>query len=87
MMKYQRGLASMVYEFFDKKNLTATHAWSETLATRNKLAGTGIRNQNVSNQELAQVLYKPLIKNFLNKLKYTHLLQTIFRVLTLLICE
>ena len=49
-MKYQRGLqwfmvnASMVYEFFDKKNLTATHAWSETLATRNKLAGTGIRN-------------------------------------------
>ena len=44
MMKYQRGLASMVYEFFDKKNLTATHAWSETLATRNKLAGTGIRN-------------------------------------------
>ena len=36
---YQRGLASMVYKFFDKKTSgrSATLAWSETLATRNKM--------------------------------------------------
>ena len=34
---YQRGLASMVYKFFDKKN-----------------SGSGIKNENISNKELAE---------------------------------
>ena len=43
---YQRGLASMVYKFFDKKT-SATYARSETFATRatqNKFAGGDIKN-------------------------------------------
>ena len=48
---YQRGFASMFYEVFDKKS-SATRAWSETLATRNKFAGNSIKNENISNKEL-----------------------------------
>ena len=32
--EYHRGLASIVYNFFDKKT-SGTHAWSENLATQN----------------------------------------------------
>ena len=48
---YQRGLASMVYKFFDKKT-----------------SGSGIKNENISNKELAKELHKPIIKKF-NKTK------------------
>ena len=42
--QYQRGSASMIYEFFDKK----------TSAKRaNKFAGSGIKNGNISGQQLA----------------------------------
>ena len=42
--QYQRGSASMIYEFFDKK----------TSAKRaNKFAGSGIKNENISGQQLA----------------------------------
>ena len=52
---YQRGLASMVYNFFDKK----------TSATRaNKFAGSGIENENLSDQQLAEELHKPIIRKF-----------------------
>ena len=44
---YQRGLASMVYNFFDKK-----------------ASGTGIKNENISNKELAEELHKPIIRKF-----------------------
>ena len=37
---YQRGLASMVYKFFDRKT-----------------SGSGIKNENISNQELAEELH------------------------------
>ena len=40
----------------------------------------------MSNQELAKGLHKPIIRKFENK-KYTHLLQIIFGVLILLICN
>ena len=49
--RYQRGLASMVYQFFDKKTL-----------------GSGIKNENISIQELAEELHKPIIRKF-NKRK------------------
>ena len=42
---YQRGLASMVYSFFDKKS-----------------KGSGIKS--MSNQQLANELHKPIIRNF-----------------------
>ena len=45
--RYQRGLASMVYKFFDKKT-----------------SGSGIKNENISNKELAEDLHKPIIRKF-----------------------
>ena len=60
---YKKVLASMVYKFFDKK-ASAVRARSETLATRNKFAGSGIKNENISNKELAEELHKPIIKKF-----------------------
>ena len=42
---YQRGLASMVYKFFDKKTF-----------------GSGTKNENMSNKQLAEELHKPIIK-------------------------
>ena len=44
---YQRGLASMVYTFFDKKT-----------------SGSGTKNENISNKELAEELHKPTIRKF-----------------------
>ena len=41
------GLASMVYNFFDKKT-----------------PGCGIKNENMSDQQLAEELHKPIIKKF-----------------------
>ena len=41
---YQRGLASMVYKFFDKKAF-----------------GSGVKNENISNKELAKQSHKPII--------------------------
>ena len=49
----QRGLASMVYKFSDKK---ASHS--------------GIKNENMSHQQLAEELHKPIIRKF-KKEKYT----------------
>ena len=48
---YQRGLASMVYKFFDKKT-----------------SGGTVKNENISNKELAEELHKPIIRKF-NKRK------------------
>ena len=56
---HQRGFASMIYKFFDKKT-----------------SGSAIKNENISNKELAKELYKPIIKEF-NKRKYIHVLQII----------
>ena len=48
---YQRGLASMVYKFFDKKS-----------ASLNKSSGSGIVNE--PNYQLANELHKPITKKF-----------------------
>ena len=47
---YQHGLASMVYNFFDKKT-----------------CGSSIKNEIISNKELAEELDKPNIRKFKKK--------------------
>ena len=44
---YQRGLAAMVYNLFDKK-----------------ASDSGIKNENISNKELAKELHKPVSRKF-----------------------
>ena len=44
---FQRGVALMVYKFFDKKT-----------------SGGTVKNENISNKELAEELHKPIIKKF-----------------------
>ena len=44
---YQHGLASLVYNFFDKKS-----------------SGNVVKSEIISNQELAEELYKPIIQKF-----------------------
>ena len=51
---YQRGLASMVYNFFDKKS-----------ALLNKSSGSGIVNE--PNCQLANELHKPIIRKLKKK--------------------
>ena len=64
---YQRGLASMVYKFFDKKS-TAKPSPLERI-------GSGIARD--SSSILADELHKPTIKKF-NKEKYIHNLKIIY---------
>ena len=52
--RYQRGLASMVYNFFNKK--------------AKRTSGSGIKKEKISNKELAEELHKPFIRRF-NKRK------------------
>ena len=68
--EYQRGITSMIYQFFDKKT-----------------SGSGIKNENISNKELADELHKPIIRKLKKKKRYTHLLQKIFGVMILQICN
>ena len=63
----QKGLASMVYNFFYKK--CTLLSWSEILPTqtaRDKpTSGSGTKNKNTSNKELAEELHKPIIRKIL----------------------
>ena len=52
---YQRGIASLVYKYFDKK----TSGGATTLASK-----CTIKNENMSNKELAEELHKPVIRKF-----------------------
>ena len=70
---YQRGLASMVYKFFDKKS-----------AFLNKSSGSAIVNE--PNYQFANELHKPIIRKF-RKRKIIRLLETVFGVLIQLICN
>ena len=65
----QRGLASMVYKFFDKK-----------------ASGGTVKNENISNKELAEELHKPIIRKF-NKRKIKSPFINNIWVLILLICN
>ena len=52
----QRGIASMVYKFFDKN-----------------FSGGTVKNENISNKELAEELQNQLLENLIKE-KYTHFL-------------
>ena len=51
----QRGLASMVYNFFDKKPTSLTDKSAEKGSVNNEIK---------QNEQLAEELHKPIIKNF-----------------------
>ena len=73
--EYQRGLAWMVYKLSDKKSLGSVNTsavrgtvcvtlymvLSENLATRAKFA---VKSKVISNQQLVEVLHKPIIQTF-----------------------
>ena len=65
---YQRGLASMVYKFFDKKS---------------KESGVKHINTKLipQNQQSAEELHKPIIRKFEKKGRYRQYLKIIFGVL------
>ena len=52
---YQRGLASMVYKYFDKKS---------ALLADKSASGSAIKNENILNKELTEKLHKPIIRKF-----------------------
>ena len=52
---YQRGLASMVYKFFDKK--------SASLSDKS-VSGSGVNIPLDFNKQLAKELHKPIIRKF-----------------------
>ena len=60
--------------------------WFINFLIKNTSAGP-VKNENMSNKEVAEEVHKPTVNRKLRKEKYTHLLQTIFRVLVLLICN
>ena len=67
MMDINVDLLQWPIDFLIKKT-SATRAQSETLATRNKFAGSGIKNENMSDQQLAEEeLHKPIIREFKNR--------------------
>ena len=75
--EYYRGLASIVYKFFDKKS--ASLARSETLATRDKCtSGSGIKNENMSDKELAKKLHKLSIRKFKKGKVYSSFIDNIW---------
>ena len=52
-MIYIWKLASMVYKCFDKKS---------ALSTDQSDSGSGIKNENISNEELTEELHKPITR-------------------------
>ena len=77
MMDTKEVLLQWFINFFDKK--------SALLADKSASA-SGIKNEYMSNKELAEDLHKPIIRK-LKKERYTHLLKIIFGVLNWLICN
>ena len=60
--RYQEGLASMVYKFFDKKSASLPNTCA---------SGGAIKNETMSNKELAEKLHKPIIKKFKKREVYS----------------
>ena len=59
---YQRGLASMVYKFFDKK--------SALLADKSD-KGSGFESAITQNEQLAEELHKPIVRKFKKRNVYS----------------
>ena len=72
---YQRGLASMVYKFFDSKVASPD---KNTKGSGAKHVNTKITPQN---EQLAEELHKPIIRKLKNKKYIQHHLKIIFGVL------
>ena len=69
--RYQRGLASMVYKSSDKK--------SETFPTRdNSASGGAIKNENISNKELAEESHQPIIRKFKKKIVHSNFIDNVW---------
>ena len=59
----------MFYKFFDKKTSAAlANKFAASGILIKNFAGSGIKNENMSDQQLAEELHKPLIRTF-NKRK------------------
>ena len=59
---YQRGLASMVYKFFDKKSASFTDK---------TISGSGVNIPSEFNEQLAKELHKPIIRKFKKRKVYS----------------
>ena len=59
---YQRGVASMVYTFLDKKS---------ALLTDKSVSGSGVNIEVKHNEQLAEELHKPIIRNFKKRTVYS----------------
>ena len=59
---YQRGLTSMVYKFFDKKSASLTDK---------SVSGSGVNIPLEFNEQLAEELHKPIIRNFKKRTVYS----------------
>ena len=55
---HQRGLASMIYTFFDKKSASLTDK---------SVSGSGVNIEVKHNEQLAKELQKPIFRNFKKK--------------------
>ena len=66
---YQRGLASMVYKFFDKKSTSLNK--SASLNKFSKRIGVANKSANEPNYQLANELHKPIIKKFVKGKVYS----------------
>ena len=76
----------MLYNFFDKNTSgrAATLALSEnlrsaTLATRATRNKSAIKNENMSNKELAEELHKPIIRNSRKRKVHSTFIDNIWR--------
>ena len=59
--KYERGLASIVYKFFDKKS---------ALLSDKSASCSVIKSENMSNKKLAKDVQKPIFRRF-KKIPFT----------------
>ena len=66
---YQRDLTSMVYQFFDKKSV---------LLVDKSVSASGMKNENMSNKELAKELHKPIIRTFQKRKVYSSFMDNIW---------
>ena len=75
---YQRGLAFMVYKFFDKKptgggidNNNNNNNNNDSNNNNNNNSNNNNNNNNKSNLQLAEELYKPIIRKFKKRKVYS----------------
>ena len=67
---YQRGLASMVYKFFDKKTTSLTDK-----------SAAGVRIKSIpQNEQLVEELHKSIIRKFLKRKVYSAFKENIWGV-------